>query len=135
MNNVALTLMAQTVCGPNSAKVTLEIYSGTMPVVTENYAYAATNHASQLLAKFAQNTTYLTGVSPGIARLTSPWSPVNATATGTATWFAIYGQGNVAVIGSVTDAGPNIAPVYINSLNIVAGSPVNLIQFGLKLSF
>ena len=124
MNNVALTRLA----GGFGTTFTLEIYSGAMPTT-----YVQANAQSQLLAKTPSSVSF-SSTSPGIFKNTAAIPAFNATATGTATWFAIYNGANNYIMGDLTDAGPNIAPLYINSVNLVSGSPVNVIQFGIKLT-
>ena len=119
--------------------ITLDIHSGVMPNVTSTYVFsspAATKLASWTMYPGRYNAGFV-AVSPGIAQLPGKPGPATAIGTGTATWFAVYGYiGGYysAVIGSVTDQGLNIAPAYIDNVNIVSGQPVNLIHFGFKLS-
>lgn len=129
-NNAALTTVALNLL---TGATTLAIYSGTMPTINNANTFTLANHTAQLLVSFP-NVSY-TSASPGILRSNLASAQVNATSTGTATWFAWYvaATTTVAIVGSISDVGPNIAPVYVNSVNMVSGAPVNLIQFGIKL--
>lgn len=132
MNNVMVNKMTTSAMygpGPTS---TLDVYGGTIPTVGASSSFTASTYASQLLARFTVSS-YASNPSTGICKLPAV-NPVNATATGTVTWFAWYTAGT-CIIGSVSDVGPNIAPMYINSINLVAGSQSNVIQVGFKLSF
>ena len=132
LNSNTLTRLVKGFLGVN-AKPTIDIYNGPMPVVDDSFVWNVASYASSLLVRFPANTGIVTGVHPGILQISSNWNPVNATATGTAAWFAMY-IGNKAIIGDITDQGPQIAPLYINSVNIASGSPVSLIQLSIKLN-
>lgn len=133
MNNVMLNQLAFGMQLGVNSPATIDIYSGAMPTVISSSTWSAATYSSQLLCRVSTTVASATTTSPGIIRLPALYN-TNATATGTATWFSWYLNGN-AIIGTVTDTGPNIAPMYINNVNLVSGTVVNVIQVGFKFSF
>ena len=123
----------------------IEIYSGSMPADADDWfpGYGGSPGAGsplvQLLATF-NNFTIDTDNTRNVQRvvLTTNYTPrpstVNATATGTAAWYAMYDSGQEAVgwgglLGDVSLSGGN-GSLHLDSLSLVAGQPVQLLHWG-----
>ena len=66
---------------------TLRIYKGTVPTVDINYVYATANHNADAITP--QITVSVAAYGSTLSFATTP-ATVNDSATGTATWFALY---------------------------------------------
>jgi len=117
---------------------TLNIYQGTIP--TDVNAWTAASTSADLLASFT--SFYMAGIPTipsvedgGFVRLqvTPSTNPVNASASGTATWFALYTTNNWNgwVLGDVS-LTTGTAMVRLDSLTLTVGNPVTLTYFGMS---
>lgn len=115
----------------------LYVYSGEMPEVNENFMFNAADFSSQRLATFQLTATQLSGGSVGILALAGAPTTVTvpASATGTATWFAMVdgGQLNSAIIGTLTDNVEKSDVLLLESVNLVQGQPAIVIDFRINL--
>lgn len=115
-----------------SSGLHLDIFSGTIPDVDVNYTFTATNYSAQKLVGYTNTQFSLQNVS-GVLRFNIMPPQINATASGTATWFALY-NGTSAVIGTITDQTDGTGVLLLQSTNIVSGSPVNVLELGVRFS-
>jgi len=137
MNFAACNAMADglsNICYPTTNRNVLEIYKGTMPADPDTW----TSGGTDLLATFTSYRFYESdSLDPqGLFMYIPPTvNPVNATATGTAAWFAHYVNfGSFGwMLGDVsTTAGT--AAVRLDSLSLTAGNPVTLTYFGFRFT-
>ena len=114
----------------------LSLYQGVPPEGVENMPTVNISLSqADLLVKFAVTT--LAVDTTGVLYFANTPAPVNATATGTATWFVLSdGTGTTAanvLIGKVGDLSTT-APLLMHNPNVVAGEPVYVAQLGILLT-
>jgi hypothetical protein len=122
----------------------IKIYKGTMPtdandwnkdgygspadedllVTFSNFKIDAAN--TQNVANDVQSVIFVTAGKP------SP-NPVNATATGTAAWYAMYDDAafDGVLIGEVSATG-GTGTLRLDSVSLTSGNPVTITHFGLR---
>ena len=104
---------------------TLEIRSGTQPL---SPATAPADGA--LLATLTFATDAFNDASLGVATAAPITPDPSADATGTASWFrAKSGAGTAIFDGAVGQDPPGTAELILNTVNIVAGGPVQITSF------
>ncbi len=124
-----------TLVHPTSTSNFIQIYKGTMPLDANDW----TSGGADLLVEFTQLklTQAITqgDVQSMIFSQTPNPNPVNATATGTAAWYAMYNTapgtpgpmlGDVSVFGGT-------ATLQLDSVSITNGNPVTIKHFGVRL--
>lgn len=108
----------------------LYIYSGDIPTDIEGFTLTA--YASQLLVSYLSGFT-LQAASRTLRFATTP-NIVNATATGKASWFVLSNSSmNTFFAGTITDQVDGTGVLILESTNLVAGSPVNVIELGVRI--
>jgi len=132
--------------GPNNR---IEIYAGPMPADADSFFSGypgAGSPTSNLLATFSdfritQNTVPSTGNNLDVqeAMFTGGFEPnpgtVTATGTGIAVWYAMYNTTRFATHGALLgdcSISGGTGSVHLDSLSIVAGSPVQLLHWGVR---
>lgn len=109
------------------------IYKGTMPTNVSNWVIA--DNSSDLLAIFS-NFTFVKSTAGNKDRivcstLPSP-STVNASATGTAAWYAFVNDSQTYkyFFGDVT-TNAGTGSLHLDSVSLVSGNPVTIENFGI----
>jgi hypothetical protein len=107
----------------------LRIYSGTMPTDTDTALSGNT-----LLIDFALNADDFPDASdanPGASSVANTISDVNASATGTATFFRILNNAGTAIMqGTVTATGGG-GDCIITTTSVVSGQPCHVVSLTL----
>lgn len=131
MNDFAIERMRDTVLRAQLNGGTITIYSGTIPSDVSTFVPAT--HAGNLLLEY-------TGVSVADNSALqylylSSLPTATASATGTASWFAIRSASNAdrAVLGDVTDEAGNGA-LRLLSTSITSGNSVQIQNFSIKIA-
>lgn len=106
------------------------IFKGTMPSNLTNWVEA--DNSSDKLAEFSG---FVFGQSGARVIITSIPDPVNATATGTAAWFAWYRSDSVIkyFFGDVT-AIAGTGALHLDSVSLTSGNPVTFSNFGVEFT-
>jgi hypothetical protein len=130
---------------PGSAN-SIEIYSGTPPDDANSWVPGGGGSPVALLATFdtfmiTQNdqSNYAVSVEEAVFKTDRAPDPgtLNATATGTAAWYAMFQpsawSAEGVLIGSVSLSGGN-GSLHLDSLDLVAGLPVQLLHWGLTFT-
>jgi len=115
----------------------LEIYSGTMIDDPDDWVVGGVGSPTGLLVTFS-NFRAIHGYSTDVqalyfqAGLTPNPNPVNASATGTAAWYAMYTLSRAEpLIGEVTVTG-GTGTLQLDSLSLTSGNPVTITHWGLR---
>ncbi len=124
----------------------IEIYSGTMPADADDWVPGGGGSPIDLLATFndfdsAQNTqtNYVVSVKQTVFKTDKSPNPgtLNATLTGTAAWYAMYDSISYlttgVLLGDVSLSGGN-GSMHLDSLDLVAGQPVQLLHWGIEFT-
>lgn len=112
----------------------LNIYGGTPPAHGNDYSEGA--YSSGLLVQWTGYTvTLLDTTTTRTLKMSTPPSDStkNAALTGTASWYAIV-AGTFVCLGEVSLIS-GTGSVILSSLNLVQGSPVSLVDFGIKVTY
>jgi hypothetical protein len=132
--------------GPAQADNRIEIYSGTMPSDANDWVQGGDGSPANLLVTFStfriqQHLAPLAAPEIDVqeAVFTTDFTPdpgtVNASATGTAAWYAMYDVGQVAgwgaLLGNISLSGGN-GSMHLDSLSLVIGQPVQLLHWGVR---
>lgn len=132
LNRITLWAVVRTIqeqMSSTTANNYLRIYQGTPPTDADDYTVAGSS--SDLLATF--NDFTLTQSANNYAMLTFNQAPnpstVNASATGTAAWFAVNVSDDTTktIIGDVTDETGN-GSVRLDSVSLTSGNPVSIVN-------
>lgn len=115
----------------------IHIFSGQMPEVDENFVFNSSNFIDNRLTTF--NLSNQLQVNPiSVLGLTSTPASISATAakTGIATWFALIDSGypDCAIIGTLTDNVENNDVLLLETVNVVQGQPVIIIDFRISMA-
>jgi len=145
---MAQGLSSTNIIGTSSTQNYIEIYSGAMPADADDWFSGYPGSPTQLLATFNDfriEDDVSIDMQNVVFKSDSPPNPgtVNASATGTAAWYAMYDIGQVAtwgaILGDVSVSGPaggsppGGASMHLDSLNLVQGQPVQLLHWGIRV--
>lgn len=113
----------------------ISIFSGAIPDVTTGFVFAAANYDAQKLAVASSFTLQNTNRT---IRFNAVPTPNNAIKTGTATWFALFNSSTTtyagnAILGTITDQVDGSGVLVLESVNLVLGAPVNIIELGIRI--
>ena len=120
----------------NGSNNVIAIFKGTMPTNTTNWVVA--DSSSDLLVSFT-NLTLRQSSQGDQDRVVFDDFPtpasVNATATGTASWFAFYQTGVTSMyfFGDVSVAA-GTGTLVIDDLSVTSGNPVTIENFGIQFT-
>lgn len=114
----------------------IEVYKGIMPADANDWTSAGSS--ADLLVTFNNfklTQTITQGDVQAMIFSQTPNNPVNATATGTAAWYAMFsdGVGNKGpILGDVTVFG-GTGTLQLDSVAITSGNPVTIKHWGIRL--
>lgn len=106
----------------------VEIYSGEIPESADGIT--SSTHSDRRLARVTAFT--LEAVNRTLRFGNIPSGSLNATATGVATWFSIISSSYV-LLGTITDQVDGTGVLILENVNLVAGTPVNVIELGARI--
>ena len=112
---------------------TMRIFSGTIPTVTQPYSYSELSITGQLTGAFAVT---LSDNGAGVITFGTTPTGVLATATGTATWFALFntnsnGTNSGAIIGTIGTQAAGTAPLQLSTTSLVSGTAIVFSQLSI----
>lgn len=122
----------------------IEIYSGTMMSEADDWVVGGPGSPSNLLVTFSNfrplnapgvNATYdVQAVIFSSTQKPNP-NPVNATATGTAGWYAMYDSAaeDGVLLGEVSVTG-GTGTLQLDSVSLTSGNPVTITHWGLRFN-
>lgn len=114
----------------------LEIFKGEIPEVDGNFVFNSANYTADKLAQL--NGFNLQILNRTIRFGTAPPAPINATATGTASWFALSNSssptyaGN-AILGTITNQIDGTGVLILENVNLIQDVPFNTIEIGIRV--
>ena len=116
---------------------TVKIYSGTEPDTSTVQTFDPANHTGAELITFANvdvESFSTTGINAVRMVTSDPVHTANATATGTATWGAIYNTSttDICIVGNVSQS-PNDAHFTISNVTVTSGASFTLEDFYVDL--
>ena len=123
------TTMFNAMMGIGTVFNNLTVYSGTPPTVDNNFVFATANYTGQQLGTM---TVACQTVNGAIVFKTTP-ATTNATATGTATWFALHNGSTTAILASVGGSG-SVSPLQLQSVDLVQGQPIAPVQLSVQFA-
>ena len=118
-NEILSTITSGTVSDP-----TIEIYTGAIPALGDPVS-------DTLLATLTMTTTAGT-VTDGVITMDAITSDTSADATGTAGWARVLDRDGAAAI-HITVADDGSGDLNLNSVNVVAGTPVAITAFTITI--
>lgn len=112
----------------------LIVYKGTLPADAD--AYSVATYTADELVTFSGTFTLVHNWSFDPPFVTFGVSPTvtNASATGTAAWYAIYNtsQPTRVLLGEVSTSAVGTGTLFLDDVNIVSGNPVTAVSFGIN---